>query len=105
MTTLDTELPSPAAMPTARTKSGKAMIVSISRPTIRSVQPPAQPAAAPRKVPMTRVTATAVSAMPRSTRAETMTRLNTSRPSWSVPKRCAADGGCRAAGGSVAIGS
>ena len=87
MTMLDTELPSAAAMPTASTKSGKAMIVSRRRLTMRSVQPPAQPATAPSAVPRMSVAATAVSAMPRSTRAATTTRLNTSRPSWSVPKR------------------
>ena len=32
-------------MPIASTKSGKAMIVSVTRPTMRSVQPPKNPAA------------------------------------------------------------
>jgi hypothetical protein len=40
MMMLSTLLPSAATMPMARTNSGNAMMVSITRPTIRSVQPP-----------------------------------------------------------------
>ena len=42
--------------------------------------------------------------MARSRRAATMTRLNTSRPSSSVPNQCRAFGGCNASAGSVANG-
>ena len=37
--------------------------------------------------------------MPRSSRVATSTRLKMSRPSWSVPNQCAADGGCSAVRG------
>ena len=40
--------------------------------------------------------ATATTAMVRSSRVATMTRLSTSRPSWSVPNQWRALGGCSA---------
>ena len=49
--------------------------------------------------------ATADTAMPRSSRAATITRLKMSRPSASVPNQCAAEGGCRRAVPSVISGS
>ena len=49
MTMLVTVLPSAATMPMASTNSGKAMMVSEMRPTMRSVQPPKKPAAMPAK--------------------------------------------------------
>ena len=47
MTMLVTVLPSAATIPIASTNSGKAMIVSAMRLTMRSTQPPKKPAAPP----------------------------------------------------------
>jgi hypothetical protein len=44
-------------------------------------------------------------AMKKSSRVATTTRLNTSRPSWSVPNQCASDGPLSAAAVSLASGS
>ena len=43
--------------------------------------------------------------MKKSSRVATTTRLNMSRPSWSVPNQCAADGALSAAAVSLASGS
>jgi hypothetical protein len=43
--------------------------------------------------------------MKKSSCAATMTRLNTSRPSWSVPNQCRTDGGFSAASVLLASGS
>ena len=51
-TMLVTVLPSAATMPIASTNSGKAMMVSAMRPTMRSVQPPKKPAAMPANPPI-----------------------------------------------------
>ncbi len=91
--TLNTELPRAATMPMASTKSGKAMIVSLMRDTTRSVQPPKTPAQAPARLPTAKDRATAEKAMAMSSRVATMTRLSMSRPSWSVPNQCRAEGG------------
>ena len=96
ITILVTVLPSAATMPIASTNSGNAMMVSAMRPTMRSVQPPKKPAATPDNPPMTKTSATEKIAMPRSSRAATITRLRISRPSWSVPNQCFADGACKA---------
>jgi hypothetical protein len=100
-----TVLPSAATMPIARTNSGKAMMVSAMRPTMRSVQPPKNPAATPASPPMRKTRATEATAMKKSSRVATTTRLNTSRPSWSVPNQCASDGPLSAAAVSLASGS
>ncbi len=94
-----TVLPSAATMPIASTKSGKAMMVSARRPTMRSVQPPKNPAATPASPPSTNTSATEKTAMPMSSRVATMTRERMSRPSWSVPNQWAALGACSAAHG------
>src|ERR1700680_1828187 len=57
-------LPSAATIPIASTKSGKAMIVSTTRPMMRSVQPPKYPAEMPSRVPMAKAGATEVAAGP-----------------------------------------
>ena len=49
--TLPMLLPSAATMAMASTKRGKAMMASLRRETIRSVQPPKKPAQAPAAVP------------------------------------------------------
>jgi hypothetical protein len=43
--------------------------------------------------------------MRKSSRVATTTRLKTSRPSWSVPNQCAAEGDLSAAAVSLANGS
>ena len=92
-------------MPTASTNSGNAMIVSMTRPMMRSGQPPAQPAKAPSAVPATSEMSTAAKAMPRSSRVATSTRLKMSRPNASVPKTCDRLGGLSASSGIGASGS
>ncbi len=79
-TMLGMVLPSAATMPMARTKSGKAMMVSAMRPTTVSTQPPKKPANRPARPPAAKTSATEATAMPMSTRAATMTRLSMSRP-------------------------
>jgi len=105
ITMLVTVLPSAATMPIASTNSGKAMIVSEMRPTMRSVQPPKKPEAMPARPPIANTSATEVMAMTKSSRVATMTRLKMSRPSWSVPNQCFHDGACKAATVSLASGS
>ena len=77
-------------MPIASTNSGNAMMVSAMRPTMRSIQPPKKPAATPASPPIRKTSATEATAMTKSSRVATMTRLKMSRPSWSVPNQCAA---------------
>ena len=105
ITMLVTVLPSAATMPMASTNSGNAMMVSESRLMSRSVQPPKKPAAMPAKPPITKTSATEESAMMKSSRVATTTRLKISRPSWSVPNQCCNVGACRVAAVSLASGS
>ena len=100
-----TELPSAATIPMASTNSGNAMMVSAMRPTMRSVQPPKNPAATPAMPPIRNTSATEAMAMKKSSRVATTTRLSTSRPSWSVPNQWAREGPVRAAAVSLASGS
>ena len=79
-------------MPIASTKSGNAMIVSEMRPMMRSAQPQKKPAATPATPPIRNTSTTDATAMPKSRLVATTTRLKMSRPSWSVPNQCAADG-------------
>jgi hypothetical protein len=72
---------------------------------MRSHQPPKKPAASPSGMPMTKDSATAETAMPRSSRVATTTREKMSRPSASVPNQCAAEGGCSATALLLASGS
>ena len=53
----------------------------------------------------TLASATDATAMKKSSLVATTTRLNTSRPIWSVPNQCRADGPCSAAAVSLASGS
>ena len=100
-----TVLPSAATMPMASTNSGNAMMVSAMRPTMRSVQPPkiaGGDAGEPAHQEDQRHRGD------RDDEVEpvaTITRLKMSRPSWSVPNQCAADGGFSAAAVSLASGS
>src|SRR5262245_29781678 len=97
--------PRAAAMPSARTKFGKAWSTSIARISPSSPKPPANPATAPRAPPRTSASPTAPAAMRRSRRAPHSTRERMSSPKTPVPKGCAADGGRSAWPGSVAYGS
>ena len=81
------------------------MMVSLMRETIRSVHPPNIPAHAPARLPTAKDSATAEKAMAMSRRVATMTRLSMSRPSWSVPNQCRADGGLSVLAVSVLSGS
>ena len=86
-TMLASVLPSAATMAMARTNNGKAMMVSVTRVTMRSVQPPKNPADAPSTLPTTNDRVTAESEIARSSRVATSTRLRMSRPTWSVPNQ------------------
>ena len=100
MTMLVTVLPSAATMPMASTKSGKAMMVSAMRPTMRSVQPPKKPAAIPASPPTHEDQRDRERRRcARSSRVATTTRREMSRPSWSVPNQCRSEGACSAGGG------
>ncbi len=57
------------------------------------------------KAPIRNTSTTEATAIKLSSRVATMTRLKMSRPSWSVPNQCAADGGFSAAAVSEARGS
>ena len=67
-------------MAMASTKSGKAMMVSTTRETRRSVQPPKKPAQLPATLPSANESATAQSEIAKSSRVATITRLRMSRP-------------------------
>ncbi len=82
-----------------------AIITSTKRPTERSRRPPAYPQNAPMIAPSTKEMPTAETAMTRSSRVATRSRLNVSRPSWSVPARCRRLGGNSASDTLDAIGS
>ena len=99
---VDHLLPSAATMPIASTNSGKAMMVSASAAD-DAVGPAAEIAGGHARAarPARRTAITAAKAMPRSSRVATMTRLKMSRPSWSVPNQCAADGGFSAMAASL----
>ena len=56
-------------------------------------------------MPMTKDSATALTAMPRSSRVATRVREKMSRPSASVPNQCFSEGRCSAASVSLASGS
>ena len=104
-TMLPTVLPKAATMPIASTNSGKAMMVSDRRVTMRSHQPPKKPAARPSGMPIRKDAATADTAIPKSSLVATTVREKMSRPSASVPNQCAAEGGCSAIALLLASGS
>ncbi len=81
------------------------MMVSAIRPMMRSAQPPKKPASAPSAEPIVKEAATAVIAMPKSSRAATTMRDRMSRPSESVPNQWATDGGLSANSLLLASGS
>ncbi len=105
ITMLVTVLPSAATIPIASTNSGNAMMVSETRPTMRSVQPPKKPAAIPASPPITSTSATEAMAIVKSRRVAASTRLKISRPNRSVPNQWCSDGDCSVAEVSLASGS
>ena len=84
---------------------GKAIMMSTTRITSRSVQPPMTPHARPTTTPAVSATATAPSPVSRDSRAPVMARLRMSRPYWSVPNGCVSDGGDSASAGLTLMGS
>ena len=81
--------PSAAATTIARMTMGNAMTRSVSRITVSSSQRPKNPAASPRMPPTTTESPTSNSASGTVTWAPARTRVNTSRPSSSVPNQWA----------------
>ena len=80
--------PSDAVMAIANRMGGNAMVRSTSRISTASSQPPKKPEMAPMIVPtMTEATIT-IAATGNEMRAPHNARVNTSRPSASVPIRC-----------------
>ena len=59
----------------------------------------------PASPPIANTSATEESAMTKSSRVATTTRLKMSRPSASVPNQCLSEGGCKVAAVSLASGS
>src|SRR5450756_362728 len=86
--------PSHATMPIASRMPGTASSTSVIRMRRASTLPPAPPAIAPITVPKARPTSTATTPTVRLMRAPYRTRLNSSRPSRSVPIGCARLGPC-----------
>ena len=81
--------PKSAISAMARTRSGSALIASMSELTIAHDDPrsAAMPSRTPTMVPMTSGIETPRKATPRSRYTAEKTRVKTSRPSWSVPKK------------------
>ncbi len=84
---------------------GIASSTSTNRPTTSSIHPRTNPASRPSSDPATSPTATAMTVAPSEADAPWTTRAYTSRPRWSVPNRCAPDGGCSRSAGTPASGS
>lgn len=82
--------------------AGKARKTSVTRMITSRAQPPAYPATTPSATPATPLTASTATAMNSEVRAPNRTRLNTSRPTWSVPNQWAPPGGSSASRGCVA---
>ena len=85
--------PRMATIASAKTMSGKLSITSIARMTSASNQPRRQAAITPSGTPTRNAKATPPTPTPSVARAPSRMRLKTSRPSWSVPNQCSADGG------------
>src|SRR5215831_1564417 len=85
--------------------TGIEMTTSTKRISAPSIHPPPYPAAIPTAVPMTMVIRTEENPTPSDTRDPQITRLSTSRPSWSLPNRCAKFGGPNRAARTCAFGS
>lgn len=84
--------PRAATMTMAISIMGTARNTSHRRMITLSTAPPKKPAMAPRMPPTTRPKATAMKPMDRDTRLPWTTRASRSRPNWSVPNQCSAEG-------------
>ena len=93
---------STVAKASASSSGGNARKMSVIRMMISSVTPPKYPASTPSGMPTTHEISSTNRATTGDTRAPVSTRENTSRPTWSVPNRCCADGACSAISGWVA---
>ena len=87
--------PRAAATAIASTRTGKARNMSVPRDSPWSTAPPRKPATAPTRVPTAKPMATTATAAGNDVRPPFRTRLKTSRPSWSVPKKWSGPGGRR----------
>src|ERR1700722_7878697 len=102
---LPTPPPNMATNRSASSSEGKANSTSRNRLIIVSAPRPASPAAKPSTMAMARPTAVAATPISRDSRAPKTTRLNTSRPDWSVPNRWLSEGPCRVFAGLMASGA
>ena len=84
---------------------GNASRLSFTRIKAVSKKPPKKPAIAPSTVPTMPPSRIVAAPMKNEVRAPTMTRLNTSRPSWSVPNGCESDGAAFLSEALTAVGS
>ena len=84
-------------------RKGIARNASVRRISTSSTQPPMVPETSPITVPSARPSAVPSVASEMTIHPPASVRLNTSRPSWSVPKGCANDG--PASGGPAIIWS
>ena len=75
-------------------KDGKESRASTTRMIASSMTPPTNPRTIPDRPPHVRANAPAVSVMRRAMRPPSNTRVSTSRPKESVPKRCSREGLC-----------
>ena len=99
MIAFSAEGPKTAVIMMAMSSAGKAKTRSLPRMiTSSSSEPRRAAAASPSGTPSPMPIPTATSATAIETRAPTMIIEKTSRPKWSVPSQCAAEGGCSRAG-------
>ena len=71
---------------------GAARRASTTRMTASSVRPPRNPSRMPSVPPHVTAISVAVRVMARAIRPPRSTRVKTSRPNWSVPKKCSPEG-------------
>ncbi len=89
--------PSHAVIMIADSTAGKAKVKSASRITASSISPPRAAASRPSATPSDRPMPTATKPTAKELRDPTINIDSTSRPNWSVPSQCRAEGGCRRA--------
>ena len=97
MTTVCSPAPRPLISNSARISVGNDIRISSRRWLVMSTRPPMKPLTTPQVNPTVSPISTEESATTSVTWAPYTTRLKTSRPRWSVPNKCAADGGSRVA--------
>ena len=97
--------PSAAASAMVSTSEGMESITSIMRIIMASPRPPSTPDKQPSSEPIPPAITTTASPALIDCWLPASTRLNRSRPTSSVPNQCSADGACRRAVKSSALGS